>query len=126
MPSSSTVTATVKADVPVYLFEQDAQWVAYCPPLELSSYGDTLDEAKSAFTEALEILIEELIERKSLERELLRLEWTLEQTAYLPPEPPARKIHALGKATRVDQRVVFPSVNGSASHPSVQASRMWM
>lgn len=62
----------MQASVPVFLLEQDSQWVAYCPSLEVSSYGDTQEEAQTAFEEALEIFLEETVQRGTFEPELLR------------------------------------------------------
>ncbi|KXK54001.1 MAG: hypothetical protein UZ07_CHB004002639 [Chlorobi bacterium OLB7] len=65
--------------------------MAVCPALDVSSYGDTMEEAKNAFEEALEIFIEETVDRGTLEKELLRMGWTLSAKEYRPP-PMAKKM----------------------------------
>lgn len=74
--------------ITVVVFKEEDIFVAYCPALELSSYGDNEMEAKEAFDEALEIFIEETSKKGTLERELLKLCWKLQQRpkpSYQPP-----------------------------------------
>jgi predicted RNase H-like HicB family nuclease len=54
---------TQKLSVSYYIVREGKYHVAYCPALELTSYGLTVAEAKRAFSEVLEIFIEET-ERK--------------------------------------------------------------
>ena len=65
--------SAIKMNLQVALFKEENQFVAYCPALELSSYGDNPKEAKQAFEEALEIFIEETSEKGTLENALLQL-----------------------------------------------------
>ena len=79
----------------VALFKEDGQFVAYCPALELSSYGDTPKEAKQAFDEALDIFVEETTEKGTLEKVLLQLGWSLKRKPkpdYQPPQLDASKV----------------------------------
>src|ERR1017187_3821440 len=50
-------------------------YVAYCPALEVSSYGKTRSEAHKMFNEALEIFIEDTHAKGSFEKVLLQLGW---------------------------------------------------
>lgn len=80
-------TVTIQIHV---LFTQtdDVTFVAYCPALELSSFGDTLEDAKEAFNEVLKIFIKETTRKGTLDKELLSLGWTLRkipQPKYSPP-----------------------------------------
>lgn len=80
---------TITAAVEIAVFMEDRIWVAYCPALEVSSYGDTKEEAQKALEEAMEIFFEETIERGTLEKVLLQLGWQLRQkprALYLPPQ----------------------------------------
>ena len=49
--------------------------VAYCPSLELTSFGKTNKEAKKSFEEALNIFLEYSLEHGTLETNLLNLGW---------------------------------------------------
>lgn len=65
--------------VEVALFQEDGIWVAYCPALEVSSYGDDKDEAREAFEEAMQIFLAETERKGTLEKYLLKLGWQLQQ-----------------------------------------------
>lgn len=69
----------LNVNVQVALFQEDGIWVAYCPALEVSSYGDNKDEAKEAFEEAMQIFLAETDRKGTLERYLLKLGWQLQQ-----------------------------------------------
>ena len=45
-------------DVPVLLYKEGHQWVALAIGVEVSSFGDTFEEAARAITEALELYFE--------------------------------------------------------------------
>lgn len=61
--------------VNVVLFKEDDYWIAYCPPLNLSSYWKTKSEAKDAFTNEMRIFLSETVKKNTLERYLLELGW---------------------------------------------------
>lgn len=70
---------SLNVKVQVALFQEDGIWVAYCPALEVSSYGDDKNEAKGAFEEAMQIFISETERKGTLEKYLLKLGWQLQQ-----------------------------------------------
>jgi predicted RNase H-like HicB family nuclease len=78
----------VNVDIIISIFKESKYYVAYCPALELSSYGKTEKEAKAYFEDALKVFLEDTIERGTLEKCLLKFGWTLQQKPeikYLPP-----------------------------------------
>lgn len=70
---------SININIQVVLFQEDNMWVAYCPALEISSYGDDQKDAKAAFDEAMAIFINETDRKGTLERYLLKLGWQLQQ-----------------------------------------------
>lgn len=74
---------SVSLEIEVMIYEDHGIFVAYSPALDLSSYGSTIDDAKNAFDEAVEIFIEETESSGTLERNLLKLGWKLQ----LKPKP---------------------------------------
>lgn len=48
-------------------------WIAYCPPLDLSTQGRTQEEAKKNLIEASELFVTSCIERGTLEMALREL-----------------------------------------------------
>lgn len=89
-------------DVEILFIKEGEMIVAYCPALELSSYGKDIKEAKAAFDEALEIFIEETEQKGSFERLLLRKGWRLAQmpsVVYEPPKMPLKDIKLIKNKT---------------------------
>ena len=68
-PESRTLTLQVE----VFLIPEGEQVVAYCPALELSTYGDSVADVKTAFQDVLQIFVDDTTARGTLEKELLRL-----------------------------------------------------
>lgn len=101
--------AFLKAKVPVLVHEEDGQFVAYCPPLDISTYAETEEELMKAFHDAFEIHLEYLLERGTLEEELIRLGWTLSKSSY---QPPARTIKPSKATKKLVERVEFPRIGG--------------
>lgn len=96
----------------VMVSKEDDSFVAYCPALELSSFGDTPEDAQKAFKEALEIFIEETTDKGTFDKELLSLGWTLRKKPlpeYYPPELMStyRRLLKTGAAP-IKQQVKFP------------------
>lgn len=60
------------------LDDDDGTYVAYCPALQLTTYGDSREDVEKAFAERLDIFIEEMEEKNLLHDELLRLGWNYE------------------------------------------------
>ncbi len=92
--------------------EDDNTYIAYCPVLELSSYGDNIEDAKEAFNEALTIFIKETTRKGTLEKELLSLGWTLRkkpEPEYHPP--PLKKLYRQllkSGASRITEQMAVP------------------
>lgn len=118
---------TYDINVHVLMIQEDDCLVVYCPALDLSSYGQTEDEAKNAFEEALEIFIEETERKGTLEKVLLDLGWTLRQKPsfqYQPPEFPLEESFALlKKAVKVFEETMpipynFPPRPATYANPN--------
>jgi predicted RNase H-like HicB family nuclease len=48
-----------RLDIKVEIFKEEDLYIAVCPSLNVSSYGETEDEAKRSLVEAIEGFIEE-------------------------------------------------------------------
>lgn len=73
--------------VPVFIVKEENSFVAYCPALELSSYGDSSEDAKDGFEDAVKIFIDEALKRGTLEKMLLNFGWTLRKKPQPLYEP---------------------------------------
>lgn len=78
----------IKVSVGVYLIKEDDSYTAYCPELNLSSYGASIDDAKKGFEDAIAIFIEETTRRGTLEKILLQQGWMLRSKPKPIYEPP--------------------------------------
>jgi hypothetical protein len=88
----------------VAIFKEDKYYVAYCPALDLSSYGLSAKEATKSFSEMLNLFFKETKRKGTLERLLLKYGWTLKQTEFRPPETTASTISGLQKYPNVTFR----------------------
>ena len=105
---------TIQVKVDVLLFEEHGSFVAYCPALELSSYGDDQIDAKKAFDGAMKIFIKETTSKGTLEKYLLKLGWQLQQKPKMVYQPPTFSIQEskrfLNKnPTIYNERVAMPA-----------------
>jgi predicted RNase H-like HicB family nuclease len=66
--------------VDVDFWEEGGQFLAHCHSLEISTYGETLAEAKVNFGEALELFYESCKERGVLRETLIECGWTEDST----------------------------------------------
>ena len=79
-----------EALVHVLLIKDDDTYTTFCPELNLSSYGESIADAKEGFEEALALFLRETDRKKTLNNELLKLGWTVRvvpQPLYVPPAP---------------------------------------
>jgi predicted RNase H-like HicB family nuclease len=104
-------TSTVEALVEVQLIKEGDYIVSYCPALELSSFGKDEEDAKEGFEEALNIFIDELHKRGTLEKVLLNLGWGLRKlpvASFIPPEEKYLKAYPLSVNKRFNEKVLIP------------------
>jgi len=85
---SNTVTVSVE----VQLIKEGDYIVSYCPALELSSFGQTEEEATEGFEGALETFLKDTHDKGTLERVLLDLGWSLKKIPTAQYKPPVKKI----------------------------------
>jgi predicted RNase H-like HicB family nuclease len=65
--------------IKVEIFKEDDVYVALSPELNVSSFGDTIDEAKESIKEAIEAFLEECHEMGTLDE-------VLEESGFLRTE----------------------------------------
>jgi hypothetical protein len=75
----------ITIEVELAIVKEDDYYVAYCPALELSAYGNSIKKAKESFNKEVNIFIEETHKRGTLEKYLLKKGWTLQFKNYEPP-----------------------------------------
>jgi len=75
----------VQFALPVSILRENDSFIAYTPALDLSTVGDTFEEAKERFEEAVQLFFEELIEEGKLDKALSELGWHKKENIYSPP-----------------------------------------
>lgn len=75
----------------ITFYKEGEQFISYCPALDLSTAGDTFEEAKKNFEEAVAIFFEETIRRGTLEDVLLGCGWEKINRPKLRWKPPVRR-----------------------------------
>ncbi|MBI5415146.1 hypothetical protein HZA38_06580 [Candidatus Peregrinibacteria bacterium] len=85
--------------LPVSIFKEGKQYVAYTYALDLSTSGKSLEQAKARFFEAVTLLFEELVKKGTLERVLLELGWEKKNNKnWFPPVQISNEIETLALA----------------------------
>lgn len=92
---------SIKLQLDVLIIKEEDYIVAYCPALELSSYGKSQSEAKAAFEIEIKIFIDETSKNGNLEKYLLKQGWTLQQIPELDYQPPRIPLSLTNKAINV-------------------------
>ena len=79
----------IEGRLPIMIFREGKSFVSYAPNLDLSSCGDTQEEAKRNLGDAIAILIEECLKDGTLEDVLRSCGWREKRKPsrqWLPPE----------------------------------------
>ena len=103
----------LEIELEIAILKDGDYFVAYCPALELSAYGDTEEAAKESFNVEVSIFLEETRKRGTLERYLLKNGWTLQSQNYKPPET-VKKLDLLAKSQnpvirQINQNILIPA-----------------
>lgn len=75
----------IEFNLPVSILKEGSVFVAYSPALDISTVGNSFEEAQRRFEEAVEIFFEEIVENKTLEAALSELGWQRENERMIPP-----------------------------------------
>ena len=86
----------MKLDFRTEIFKEDDQYVALAPELNVSSFGDTEEEAKLALREAVELFLEECKRMGTLEDVLIEAGFKLEKKSWYSSDPIYTERMALG------------------------------
>ena len=72
--------------LPVIFWQEDQYFIAYSPTLELTTQGDSLEEARYMFVDAAQDFFETIIEQHKLDRVLADLGWKKVKGNWEPPQ----------------------------------------
>jgi hypothetical protein len=65
----------VNARIPLILFEEGAKFVAYSPAIDVSTCGDSEEQARKRFVEAVTIFFDEITRMGTIEDVLMECGW---------------------------------------------------
>lgn len=75
----------IKFGLPISILKEGDIFIAYTPALDLSTYGDTFEDAQRNFVEAVNIFFEELMEMGTMNEVLEGLGWQKQNNMFTPP-----------------------------------------
>ena len=67
----------VSFSVGVYLFKEGETFIAYCPALDVSGYGNTETESKESFAQSVGMYIEYCLHKNTLVQDLQKHGWSI-------------------------------------------------
>ncbi|MEW6201309.1 MAG: type II toxin-antitoxin system HicB family antitoxin [bacterium] len=85
-----------KIAVRVEVFREGSVYTALCPDLDLSSFGETAEDAKNSFREALEAFVEECEAMGTLEEVLEEAGFVRNESGWLPRQPISAELVTVG------------------------------
>ena len=97
----------VEASLQVFYTEQEGAVVAYCPSLDLSTYGDTMEDAAAAFDDALAVLMQDVQQKGTLDEVLSALGWQRTQQVAGNAPQPAQAFERLSQSAQRHTRVAY-------------------
>lgn len=78
-------TVRIQFTLPVSILKEGDSFVAYTPALDLSTAGNTFEEAQKNFIEAVNIFFSELVEMGTVDETLAGLGWQKQNNTFVPP-----------------------------------------
>ena len=78
---------SIEIQLGVLIFQEGESYIAYCPSLDLSTYGDSVADAKEAFEDLIKSYSEDCEKMGTLEKDLAAHGWTKQlNKGILPPK----------------------------------------
>ena len=71
--------------LPVSILREGKKYIAYTPALDLSTSGNTFDQAKKRFDEIVHLFFEEIVKENTIEKVLTELGWQKVNAKWNPP-----------------------------------------
>lgn len=68
-----------------FVFQEAGRYISYCPSLDISSSGDTFNEALGNFYEMLQLHLDCLMEYGTLHEDLVQHGWTIKNKEIIAP-----------------------------------------
>ena len=78
----------INTKIPVLFFKEGSKFIAYSPAIQLSTCGDTEEQARKRFAEAAQIFFDEIVKMGTADDVLTECGWkkVTEKNSWTPPE----------------------------------------
>jgi predicted RNase H-like HicB family nuclease len=87
----------IPIDFSLIIFKENNAFVAYCPELDISNFGNSIDEARESLKTAVRLFLEESEKMGTLFDILKETGYTKDKTGrWLPPKMVATELVSLG------------------------------
>jgi hypothetical protein len=116
----NTPGKSIKINLPLILFEEDGQQIAFCPALDISGYGNSEKEAIDAFSISIGEYLLYTINKGTLQKDLEVHGWTVRKSIHKPMVPPDMSylLGANNEFNRVFNTHDFKKINHSVNMPA--------
>lgn len=71
--------------LPISILREGDSFIAYTPALDLSTVGDTMEQAQRRFEEAVQLFFEEISAKGTVNEALEELGWQKKNNQFTPP-----------------------------------------
>lgn len=108
----------INMNIPIILFEEDGSQIVYCPALDISGYGNNIDEAKESFEISLGEFFRYTLNKNTFISELSRMGWTIRKKNK-PMHPPemSELLDKNENFSRIFNNFPFQKINKNISFP---------
>jgi hypothetical protein len=78
--------AKVKANIVLFSFKEESNYIVYSPHLDVTGYGIDEQEAINSFNHCLAVFLDYTVNKKTLHEELIHLGWELKKGTTKKPK----------------------------------------
>ena len=116
----NTPGKSIKVNLPLILFKEDGQLIAFCPALDISGYGSSEKDAIEAFTISIGEYLLYTTNKGTLQKDLEVHGWTVRKSLRKPMIPPDMSylLSANEEFSRVFNNHDFKKINHSVNMPA--------
>jgi len=114
------ITSNIQLKVDIIIFNEGETVIVYCPPLDLSGYGNNLTEAKQSFKACINEYFRYTTKKGTLLEDLKQLGWTIRKK-YEPIQPPSlqKLLHENKNFSRIFNTYDFRKTNTQVNIPAI-------
>jgi len=111
----------IECNLPVILFQEENNFITYCPALDLSGYGATEAESNKSFEIVLGEYFRYTVNKNSLAEDLKKMGWIIRKNLKRNPIPPSmsKLLETNEDFTRIFNNHEFKKTNRTIDIPAL-------